>query len=151
MSGTEWDVSERARIVHGASIVWDAHACLPLIPGHSMEALERHRAAGVTFVSVNVGMDMNPIAQVLRVIAGFRAWLEEHSDHFLLAGAVADVERAKHEGKLAVAFDLEGSAMLEDDPAMVRLHRDLGVRHIPLAYNHGYSVDRGCHSQCRPL
>src|SRR5258708_24942518 len=151
MSGTEWDVSERARIVHGASIVWDAHACLPLIPGHSMEALERHRAAGVNFVSVNVAMDMNPIAQVLRVIAGFRAWLEEHSDHFLLAGSVADVERTKREGKLAVAFDLEGSVMLEDDPAMVRLYHDLGVRQIHLAYNRDNSVAGGCHGSDVPL
>ncbi len=151
MSGTEWEISERARTVHGESIVWDAHACLPLIPGHSMEALERHRAAGVTFVSVNVGMDMNPIAQVLRVIAGFRAWLEEHSDHFLLAGSVADVERTKREGKLAVAFDLEGSVMLEDDPAMVRLYHDLGVRQIHLAYNRDNSVAGGCHGSDVPL
>src|SRR5260370_14991956 len=116
-----------------------------------MEALERHRAAGVSFVSVNVGMDMNPIAQVLRVIAGCRAWLEEHSDHFLLAGPLAMVERDKREGKLAVAFDPEGSVMLEDDPAMVRLYRDLGVRQIHLAYNRDNSVAGGCHGSDIPL
>src|SRR5258707_11090494 len=151
MSAAAWDVAERARIVHGESVVWDAHACLPLIPGHSMEALERHRAAGVSCVSVNVGMDMNPLAQVMRVIAGFSAWLEEHSDHFLLAGSVADVERTKREGKLAVAFDLEGSVMLEDDPAMVRLYHDLGVRQIHLAYNRDNSVAGGCHGSDVPL
>ncbi len=151
MSAAAWDLAERARIVHGESIVWDAHACLPLIPGHSMEALERHRAAGVSFVSVNVGMDMNPMAQIMRIIAGFRAWLEQHSDHFLLAGSVADVERAKREGKLAVAFDLEGSVMLADDPAMVRLYRDLGVRQIHLAYNRDNSVAGGCHGNDVPL
>lgn len=151
MSAAAWDVAERARIVHGESIVWDAHACLPLIPGHSMEALERHRAAGVSFVSVNVGMDMNPMTQIMRIIAGFRAWLEEHSDHYLLAGSVADVERAKREGKLAVAFDLEGSVMLADDPAMVRLYRDLGVRQIHLAYNRDNSVAGGCHGSDIPL
>jgi membrane dipeptidase len=151
MNGETWDVSEHARTVHARSLVWDAHACLPLIPGHSMGALERHRAAGVSFVSVNVGMDMNPVAQVMRVIAGFRAWLADHSDRFLLAGSVADVERAKREGKLAVAFDLEGSVMLEDDPAMVRLYRDLGVRQIHLAYNRDNSVAGGCHGSDIPL
>src|ERR1700693_3657424 len=64
---TQWDISDRARAVHARSLVWDAHACLPLVPGTSMEALERHRRAGISFVSVNVGMDMNPLAQVMRV------------------------------------------------------------------------------------
>jgi len=93
----QWDISDRARAVHARSLVWDAHACLPLVPGTSMEALERHRQAGVGFVSVNVGMDMNPLAQVMRVIAGFRAWLAEHGDRFLLAGALADVGVDVHE------------------------------------------------------
>ena len=147
MTATQWNVSERARKVHAQSLVWDAHACLPLVPGASMEALERHRQAGVSFVSVNVGMDMNPLAQVMRVIAGFRAWLAAHDDRFLLAGTLEDVERAKGEEKLAVAFDLEGSVMLEDDPAMVRLFRDLGVRQIHLAYNRDNSVGGGCHGK----
>src|SRR5436305_6950436 len=125
MSAESSTISDRARKVHAKSLVWDAHACLPLVPGTSMAALERHRAAGISFVSVNVGMDMNPLSQVMRVIAGFRAWLEAHDDRFVLAGTLEDVERAKAEGKLAVAFDLEGSVMLEDDPGMVRLFRDL--------------------------
>ena len=122
------ELSERAQALHAASVVWDAHTCLPLVPGQSMDALERHRAAGVTFVSVNVGMDFNPIPQVMRVIAGFRSWLAANGDRFLLAESIADVRRAKREGKVAVAFDLEGSAMLDDDLAMLRLYRDLGVR-----------------------
>jgi membrane dipeptidase len=151
MTATQWNISERARHVHARSLVWDAHACLPLVPGISMEALERHRRAGVSFVSINVGMDMNPLSQVMRVIAGFRAWLAAHEDCFLLAGTLADVERAKREGKLAVAFDLEGSVMLEDDPAMVLLYRDLGVRQIHLAYNRDNSVGGGCHGRDVPL
>jgi membrane dipeptidase len=146
-----WQISERGRALHSASVVWDAHTCLPLTPGQSMEPLERHRAAGVTFVSVNVGMDFNPISQVMRVIANFRAWVEQHSDRFLLASSVADIERAKSEGKLAVAFDLEGSAMLEGDLAMVQLYRDLGVRQIHLAYNRDNSVAGGCHGKDAPL
>jgi len=58
----------RATDLHAAALVWDAHACLPLLPQQSMAALERHRAAGANHVSVNVGMDFNPIAQVMRVI-----------------------------------------------------------------------------------
>jgi len=110
-----------------------------------MGALERHRAAGASFVSVNVGQDFNPVSQVIRVIAGFRAWLANHSEHFLLARTVEDVKRARAEGKLAVSFDLEGSAMLEDDLDMIALYRDLGVGQIHLAYNRDNSIAGGCH------
>ncbi|MBI1774595.1 MAG: membrane dipeptidase [Proteobacteria bacterium] len=144
-------ISEKASALHQASIVWDAHACLPLMPGQSMAELERHRRAGASFVSVNVGMDFNPIPQVMRVIAGFRAWLAAHSEHFLLAGSIADVRRAKREGKLAVAFDLEGSTMLADDLMMLALYRDLGVRQIHLAYNRDNSIAGGCHGSDMPL
>jgi len=70
----------KAADLHAAALVWDAHACLPLLPQQSMAALERHRAAGANHVSVNVGMDFNPVSQVMRVIAGFREWIAEHSD-----------------------------------------------------------------------
>ena len=143
--------TSKAAELHRASVIWDAHACLPLRPGQDMSALERHRAAGASFVSVNVGMDFNPLSQVVRVIAGYRAWIAAHADGFLLAGTVADVGRAKRDGKLAVAFDLEGSAMLEDDLAMLSLFRDLGVRQIHLAYNRNNSIAGGCHDVDVPL
>ena len=126
------------------NIIWDAHACLPLLPNYDCRALERHRAAGATFVSVNVGMDFNPLAQCIRVIAGFRDWVKKHSDHYLMADTLDDVRRAKTEGKLAVAFDLEGSAMLDDDLAMLGVFCDLGVRQMHLAYNRDNNIAGGC-------
>ncbi|HEX9448191.1 MAG TPA: membrane dipeptidase [Dongiaceae bacterium] len=137
--------------LYKSAIVWDAHACLPLEYNADMSPLERHRKAGATFVSVNVGMDFNPLGQVIRVIAGFRDWIFRHPEHYILAETIADVRRAKAEGKLAVAFDLEGSVMLEDDLAMLRLYRDLGVRQIHLAYNLNNSVAAGCHDEDRGL
>jgi membrane dipeptidase len=136
---------DRATALLNDTLVWDAHACLPLRFNQDMGALERHRGAGVNYVSVNVGMDINPVSQVIRVIAGFRAWLTEHTDHFLFARTVEDIRRAKVEGKLAVGFDLEGSVMLDDDVAMLALYRDLGVRQIHLAYNRDNSIAGGCH------
>ncbi len=135
-----------ARFYEGL-IVWDAHACLPLAPAQDLSALERHRAAGATFVHVNVGMDYNPLDQVVRVIAGYRCWFADHPEGFLLAQSVDDVRRAKQEGRLAVAFDLEGSMMLQDDLNMLHLFRDLGVRQMHLAYNRNNSIAGGCHDR----
>lgn len=133
------------------ALVWDSHACLPLAPGRPMTPLARHRAAGADFVSVNIGMDMNPLSQVMGVIAGFRAWLAENAGEYLLAGSVEDVEQARRSGRLAVAFDIEGACMLQGEVDMLRLYRDLGVRQMHLAYNRNNELAGGCHDTDMPL
>jgi membrane dipeptidase len=126
-------------------IRWEAHTCLPLHPDASFAPLERYRTAGVHYVSINVGMDMNPLSQILPAMASFRARLLAQPDRYLLPRTVADIERARHEGKLAVGFDLEGSVPLLEHPDMVALYRDLGVRQIHFAYNRNNPVAGGCH------
>jgi membrane dipeptidase len=132
-------------------INWESHACLPLHPDADFSPLDKLRAAGVHYVSVNVGMDMNPVAQVLAVLGAFRAKIAASPARFLLAGSVADVEKAKATGVLAVGFDLEGAMPLMDQPEMVALYRDLGVRQIHFAYNRNNSVADGCHDVERGL
>lgn len=145
------DLAARARRLHEEAIVWDAHACLPLHPDADLTVLRRHHAAGATFVSVNVGMDMNPLPQILTVLASFRAQLRVQPDLFVAVDTVADVERAKVEKKLAVAFDLEGAIPLQGRPEMVFLFYDLGVRQMHLAYNRNNEVAGGCYDVDTPL
>jgi len=132
-------------------IHWDAHACLPLHPDADFSPLERLRAAGVHYVSVNVGMDMNPLAQIFPVLAAFRARLAEQPERFVLAASVADIDRAAAQGALAVGFDLEGALPLLGRPEMVALYRDLGVRQMHFAYNRNNAVAGGCHDTERGL
>lgn len=140
-----------ATTLHRDALIWDAHACLPLHPDADLGMLERHRAAGASFVSVNIGMDMNPLTQIMPVIASFRAQIAAHPDRFLQVDTVAEVERAKEEGKLAVAFDLEGGIPLCERPEMVGLFRDLGVRQVHLAYNRNNAIGGGCYDEDVPL
>ncbi len=134
-----------------ATLVWDAHTCLPLHPAADFAPLERFRALGVNYVSVNVGMDMNAVAQVMAVIAAFRARLSAQPDRYLIPETVADIERAAATGRLAVGFDLEGALPLLEEPAMVALYARLGVRQIHFAYNRNNSVADGCHDVERGL
>jgi membrane dipeptidase len=147
----EIDELSRAAGLHRGALVWDSHACMPLHPDADLAALARHRAAGVDFVSINVGMDMNPLAQILTTLASFRAQLRARPDLFVAVEAAADVERAKAEGKLAVAFDLEGGIPLCERPEMVQLFYDLGVRQIHLAYNRNNAIGGGCYDDDVPL
>lgn len=128
-----------------AVIQWEAHACLPLIPGQDMSRLNRYREAGFHHVSINVGMDMTPFETVMRTIAGFRSWLAHHPEDFVLVATIDDIYHAHTYRKLAVSFDLEGSNMLLQDPAMVELFASLGVRQMLLAYNRDNSCAGGCH------
>ncbi|KJH77460.1 membrane dipeptidase [Pseudomonas sp. ES3-33] len=128
-------------------VQWEAHACLPLIPGQDMSCLTRYRDAGFHHVSINVGMDMTPFITVMRMIAGFRQWLAFHSEDFVLVTTTDDIYQARSHGKLAVSFDLEGSNMLHQDLAMVELFATLGVRQMLLAYNRDNSCSGGCHGK----
>ena len=126
-------------------IHWEAHTCLPLHPAASFAPLERYRALGVHYASINVGMDMNPLSQILPVIAAFRARLAAEAERYLIPGSVADIEWARDTQRLAVGFDLEGALPLLERPDMVALFRDLGVRQMHFAYNRNNAVAGGCH------
>ncbi len=141
----------KAERLHRDALIWDAHACLPLHPDADIGMLERHRAAGVDFVSINIGMDMNPLDQILTTIAGFRAQIRKRPDRFVQVVDVGDVERAKASGRLAIAFDLEGGVPLCGRPEMVRLFYGLGVRQIHLAYNRNNAIGGGCYDEDIPL
>lgn len=132
-------------------LIWDAHACLPLHPDADLAVLERHRRAGCSFVSVNIGMDMNPLEQIMPVIASFRRQLAARPDRFIQARRAADVELAHATGRLAVGFDLEGAVPLQGRPEMVRLFADLGIRQMHLAYNRNNAVAGGCYDDDIPL
>ena len=133
------------------SLVWDAHACMPIVPNQDLSQLQQYRDIGANFVSLNVGMDFNPLGQIIRVIAGYRDWLLRHVEHYVLVRSYADVAAAQRNGRLAVAFDLEGSAMLEDDLCMLQVFRELGVMQMHLAYNRDNSIAGGCHGEGRGL
>ena len=132
-------------------IHWEAHTCLPLHPAASFAPLERYRALGVHYASINVGMDMNPLSQILPVIAAFRARLAAIPERFVLPDRVADIEHARDTQRMAVGFDLEGALPLLEQPEMVAMFRDLGVRQIHFAYNRNNAVAGGCHDEPQGL
>ena len=125
--------------------------CLPLHPQASFAPIDRLRESGLSHVSINVGMDMNPVAQIMAVIAGYRATIAAHPDKYVQVSSVADIERARAGGQIGVAFDLEGALPLLEQPEMVALYARLGVRQIHFAYNRNNPVADGCHDVARGL
>lgn len=132
-------------------INWDAHFCLPQHPQADFSPLDQLHSAGVNYVSVNVGMDMNPISQVMSVIAGYRATIAAAPERFRLVSGVDDVIQAAADGVLAIGFDLEGAMPLMDQPEMAAVYAQLGVRQMHFAYNRNNNVADGCHDTARGL
>lgn len=132
-------------------MIWEAHTCIALHPQASFEPLSRMRDLGVWYASVNVGMDMNPVSQILPLLAAFRARIAGNPAQLRLVRSVADIEAAHAAGQLALGFDLEGALPLLESPEMVALYADLGVRQMHLAYNRNNSVADGCHDVERGL
>ena len=143
----DWKVSERAHKLHADALVWDDHAGFEPHPTVDLEILEHWRAAGVDYLSVNVGYDVAPWQKTIKNIGAFITWLEKNSDRFTLVRRVEDILAAKREGKLAIAFDIEGMNSLDGEAYMVSFYYRLGVRQMLFAYNLNNLAGSGCHDQ----
>ena len=137
-------ISEQAQQIHDRALIWDTHACFPLNPNSDLTELARYKNCGVNFVSLNIGMDMDSFENVMQVLARFRNYITSHNDEYVLALSVQDILMAKESGKLAIAFDLEGSDPLLGNINMVSFYYDLGVRQMLLAYNKDNRASGGC-------
>jgi membrane dipeptidase len=89
-------------------------------------------------------MDLNSFENTMQVLARYRSYVSAHPDRYVLALTVADIRNARASGKLAIAFDLEGSEPLLGNLHMISLYYDLGVRQMLLAYNKDNRASGGC-------
>jgi membrane dipeptidase len=137
-------ISEQARNIHRDSVIWDTHACFRLDPNADLTELKRYRDSGVNFVSLNIGMDLNSFENTMQVLARYRSYVVSHPDQYVLGLTVTDIRMAKETGKLAIAFDPEGSEPLLGNLNMISLYYDLGVRQMLLAYNRDNRASGGC-------
>jgi membrane dipeptidase len=145
-AGLLTDPSDRAVRAYRDAIVWDNHVCLPLKPhGDWMDCLARHRVAGATFISLNLGDAKVPLELMVRMAAHFRAWIQRHADEFVMAATVKDIHLAKAQGRTAVAFDIEGVRALGEQVSLIELLYTLGVRWMLFAYNRANLAGSGCH------
>lgn len=141
------DSNARAKSLLGDSLVWDNHACMPLRPGdHAFLAqLGRARETGIDVVTLNIGFGPQTLEQHLAVLEDFRRWFAERPGEYVLARGTADIAAAREAGKLAIVFDIEGMAPLDDaDPGIVESLRAAGVGWMLIAYNKNNRAGGGC-------
>ena len=130
--------------IYRDALVWDSHSCLPLTPGRDLSSIARHRDAGVSAVSINVGMDAQSTDDVNSTLAHMHHWFGQHGEEYALLPDTASLPGLKQQGKMAIYFDLEGANALGEDPAMVERYYQRGVRQMLLAYNRDNAYCGGC-------
>lgn len=138
-------IAERAHRLYAEAIVWDDHSGFAPDPAADLSNLALWRAAGVTYLSIDVGFDVMPWTDTVRSLAAFRRWILAHPEDYALVGSVAEVAAAKRAGRLAVTFDIEGMNALDGSLDMVSLYHALGVRQMLFAYNRNNLAGGGCH------
>ncbi|PIE39786.1 MAG: dipeptidase, partial [Gammaproteobacteria bacterium] len=91
-------------------------------------------------------MDMNPLSQVIELLAVFRRQIEE-SDFMQLALDTTAIDEAVTHQRLGIRFDIEGAKCCQGNPDLVYLLYDLGVRQMHFAYNRNNELGGGCHDE----
>lgn len=95
-------------------------------------------AAGVTAVNQTVGHvagDVDPFEFTMVDIEKWDRVVRDHPDRLLHVRGVADIERARGEGKIGVIYGFQNSLMLGDEPERVARFFERGVRIFQLTYN----------------
>jgi membrane dipeptidase len=98
---------------------------------------------GVTAVMATVATH-DDAASAVQKLAKWRARLRRHRDRMIHATELADIRRAKEEGKLAVIFQFQNARPIGYDASLVEVFHRLGVRSIQLTYNIKNLIGDGC-------
>ena len=138
------DVSEQATAFTEAALVWDM--TLPWVRGYAHDdILPRFHAAGMDVISLTVGArEGSDFSSIVRWIAKWTRKIGGLGDSMALCSNVADIDRAKAAGKLALIYNLQETLFFEDKIELIGLFYELGVRHALLAYNVKNAVGDGC-------
>ena len=141
-------ISDRARELHGRAITVDAHNDSIIQRLADQESLDltvrderyhfdipRALEGGLTCSFFMVGG--SKLQQTMELIDGTWRLAEEHADQVILASCVADIERAKAEGKLALIAQLESCTCLNQSLATLRNLCRLGLRVANLTHGEG--------------
>jgi len=142
-------IAARAKALHRDALVWDNHGCMPLetrdLLVEYLPQLVRYRDAGTDVVMINIGYGEMTLGEHVERLAHLRRYVRAHPEQFVEALTVADIERAKASGRLAVGYDIEGMAPIQDELALISTFYDLGVRWMLIAYNRTNRIGGGCH------
>ena len=130
---------DRATELHAESIIIDG---LNVSDWREPEVFTHLHQGGLTAINATIVVWEN-FLETLDNIARWYPRFEKYADIIMPARTVADIERAKAEGKCGVIFGFQNSSPIEDDLRRLPIFYELGVRIIQVTYNTSNFVGSG--------
>lgn len=69
---------------------------------------------------------------------------QKHADKILLSRNVADLHKAREQGKIAVMLDVQNTQFIGNDHSVLDDYQQQGLRRVQLTYNHTVLSGTGC-------
>jgi membrane dipeptidase len=81
----------------------------------------------------------------MRRLAQWKRWFAENSDLIIPVRTIADIRRAKAEGRTGIILGFQNTSALEDHISYVALFKELGVGVMQITYNTQNLAGAGCY------
>jgi membrane dipeptidase len=144
---------KQALAIHRKAIVIDSHNDIttsmtnddydlsgaPPVPYRT--SIDRMKEGGLTaeffsvYIKPNYATSGGAARRTLDMIDSVYRACERHPNDLMCATSVADIRRAKKQGKIAALMGIEGGHAIEDSLATLREFYRLGVRYMTLTWN----------------
>jgi membrane dipeptidase len=135
-----------------SSIVVDL--LVPSSPGSSSAPrdfasfVDEYRTAGVSWATFTVATDIDAsVEAAILSIAAARSFFFHDRERCVWAESVEDIKRAKHEGKLAISLNFQGTNAFYGRLDLIETYRRLGVTQALLCFNEKNAVADGCYER----
>lgn len=123
--------------------VWDMTVPWPEIYW-DIGVLKRYHECGYSFLSLTLQDLPATYDGVLSEVARFKALCEPHSDWLCFASELPEIDSARSSNKLVLGLNVQDTELVHDDFGRLHTLRQLGVRHMLLAYQTRNRAADGC-------
>jgi membrane dipeptidase len=115
---------------------------------HPMSLIKEVLASGTDSVMVTLTdpkvTGEGALDAALRDLAAYDRHIGANGTYLVKATKVADIERARNDGRLALIYNLQDTTPIHQELSRVDMLHSLGVRCIQLTYNYQNYVGSGC-------
>jgi membrane dipeptidase len=119
---------------------------------YPMDLITEVLDSGTNVVRISLGSPLPPSKAfqiVLDAYAQYEKYIDEHAGYLMKATCIADIDKSRREGRLALMYYFQNSTPLEDDLDKINFFYNLGITSIQLTYNVRNLVGDGCMDRTR--
>jgi len=129
-----------ASSLHDSLIVVDGL----VISNFGPEIFRHMQQGGITAANCTCSIWDN-FRQTMDNIARWKSWFRDHPDIIRQVYTVADIRKAKTEGRVGIILGWQNTSAIEDRLHYLQIFHELGVRIVQLTYNTQNFVGSGCY------